>query len=309
VADVVSIDSGPEPTSTYLDDARAFYVSAPGHLSTRDAVAHLLRAGERELEEAPRGAAKAPRPEVFVGDAHGPRLVGHGNTGHFACGQGGQGGTPADKHVSMSNQAAWQPVFARLRGRLRGLFLIGCDVAATDSARSGAELLFALARTIDAPVSAPTGFTFYVTRGTHRGLWFEKDTRWLTATPHQKPPAVPPPSPRPPRLAAATIEGDPVEAVVLRLHPDLELDRAPTGVRSLEREVGADLVAEVDFSQPIEGSVGAFVTGELSATLTTGQERLFHIYNDRAISEVGSNRCYVCTSEFARRLAEYRSED
>lgn len=163
----VSIDA--TSPDGYLDNARAGTPTAGRHSSVQAAAANLLAC-----------AGKASPPTTAS-------LVGHATIGLIATGAGGSAGSP-QQHIGLDNQDVWTPILQRLSGRITALHLYGVNVGA---GFPGAQLLHALAKTVNAPVYGPTGLIYCRPDGS---FLLEMGAQWQMATPTQLPPPIQPPN-------------------------------------------------------------------------------------------------------------------
>lgn len=158
----VTIDASPDPV---LDEIRNANPDAQENAGTQSAVANLLFCG-------------------------GPltSIVGHGAEGDIDTYK------ETGECITRYNQAAWGPELAHLSGHATSLILYGCSVG---GGVNGAALLQAIANTIRAPVSAPTGLLYL---DGHGNFTLQAGAVWNTVQPAApaaaaaaQPPAPPPP--------------------------------------------------------------------------------------------------------------------
>jgi hypothetical protein len=155
----VTIDSSLNP---YLNNARAGNPTAGASNSTQTAVSNLLTCAQS-------GAARQAS------------LIGQGAEGVIDINQ------KTGEVLSLQNQAAWAPIFRQLSGTISQLTLYGARVGAGED---GAQLLYSLAKAVNATVYAPTGLIFCRFDGT---FYLEEGAVWQAATPMSPPQPIPPP--------------------------------------------------------------------------------------------------------------------
>ena len=213
-------------------------------------------------------------------------IIGHGNPGLIITGTGQSRPDPT-KYIELGNNTDWERILERLKPfKISNLYLFGCD---TGAEADGANLLFEIAKIINADVVAPTGRILcgrtYFT--------LEATATWQIATPHRKP--------------------DPIEAP---RSPDYQYTRSDMFIRSknyiikikkeqiarfrikesVEKEVWTDLpdhlipqaLTFVDFSNPIDlrGIPSGLITEIFAISFKYSDgilEKEYHVLNNRLV--------------------------
>ena len=260
----------------FLNCARASNPGSGSHGSTIDAVNNLLNCiGARKIQT---------------------NIIGHGNDGLIVTGTGQITNDP-DKYIGLWNQSNWQPKLTLLANRISSLYLWGCHPG---TGVNGANFLYNVARVVNSPVSAPTGF-LYCGGGK---LWLEQGSTWQTATPTHKPNPIPAPTPHLNFALMNTMKIMSNDAFV-----DLTADNvvsvsvttALKDIGSLTADDSKSLLALIDFSQPITipGIPAAISTGSIKATFDNNGRKInkeFIIYNNRLIVDAEAlNTAYRCS--------------
>lgn len=251
----------------YLDKARTGNPGAAGNLTTEQA-AENLRLCEMSYP------SKQPA-----------NIVGHGAEGDIDTGQA------LGQCMTVDNIDEWRPLLEPLRDKISELYLFGCSVGGGED---GAELLYEIAQTINAPVSAPTGLIYCHADG-HFSL--EPNAVWQTATPAARPPTI-----QPPNQGANGVNGSSAgargstEVVDARYTPKGD-DLALTG------ENAKSLAREVLWDNPVKlpGEPGAKVTGHLVVTLKLKdgkQTRSLLVLGHTLLKDVKTAQYYRATSSF-----------
>lgn len=158
----VSIDA--TSPDGYLDNARAGTPTAGAHNSIQTAAANLLAC-----------AGETASPTTAS-------LVGHGEQGIISTGAGQSLGSSL-QHIGLDNQAVWVPAFQTLSGRFSTLYLYAPHVGA---GVAGAQLLYALAKVLNANVYGPTGLIYSNAEG---DFSLEIGSQWQVAMPTGRPPS------------------------------------------------------------------------------------------------------------------------
>lgn len=242
----VSIDA--TKPDGYLDNARAGNPLAGAHANVQQAAANLL-----ECAKVQRTASTAS-------------LIGHGTMGLFSVGAGGSKGT-SQQYISLDNQAVWTPVLQSLKDQITALVLYGAQIG---GGSLGAQLLYALAKTVNAPVYAPTGVVYCRADGT---FTLQMDAVWQMATPAAAPEPIMPPtaslgaSGPGPRISACAAFG---------------LGGVPLPTKS-----AMALAGQVHWNQPFEapGEPAALVTGRLRASFGGTAFRSFTILGNTLVRD------------------------
>ncbi len=147
----------------YLDNARHGNPGAGANENTQQAAQNLL------------GCA-TPKPPPAA------NIVGHGAEGDIDTGQAW------NQCITLDNIDEWTPDLAVLATKISHLFLFGCTVGA---GADGAQLLFEIAKAVNAPVSAPTGLIYCDING---DFTLEPGAVWQQATPTYTPAPIDPPA-------------------------------------------------------------------------------------------------------------------
>jgi hypothetical protein len=271
---VLTVDNGPDD-GRFLPAMR-IQPGARQHGSLRDGLRNI--AGERE-----------------------GTLVGHGLPAFVAAGIGDRLGHSDGRHLCLPHHAEWEAIIDGLTDkRIERLTIFACSAG---DGEKGANLVFALAKKLNATVRAPMG-DVWVDEATQRTCT-TAGSGWREATPAM---AVAPTTPAArPRLALTrgafrtTTARD-----MLLLDHDRLLPLPLAGVKSVqwtstlpdvvppERKVSDDTArsaaAAIAFHAPIVfgGPLASFVTGRLTlAYQLLGREHLreFLVHNDRLIED------------------------
>jgi len=148
----------------YLDNARAGNPLAKANGTTKQAASNLL------------SCSKLPKSSGLA------NLVGHGCEGDIDTGK------TAGQCIRFDNINDWKTDMGSLSGQLKELYLFGCSVGAGED---GAQLLFELAKAVNAPVSAPTGLIYCTAQG---DFYLHSGAVWQSATPTKQPAPIQPPT-------------------------------------------------------------------------------------------------------------------
>ncbi|MET3664788.1 DUF4347 domain-containing protein [Caulobacter sp. 1776] len=206
-------------------------------------------------------------------------VVGHGDKGLIVTGSGQNAGDK-DHHISIDNIKTWAPLFAGLSGGVSNLFLYGCHVGA---GTEGAQLLYELARTVNANVYGPTGLIYCDEDG---DFALEPFSTWQMATPLAQPAAIDPPDDATGDLAGGhevrlhVLENviitslDQLTSAIIEPHPS-------TGWTTVGVELADQLARAVHWQKP-------FALPGQHAALLTGRMKLKFGYGERAIRKVFS---------------------
>lgn len=259
----VSIDA--TKPDGYLNNARAGNPAAGAHANIKQAADNLL------------GCAKGqPSPPTAS-------LIGHGTMGMVSVGAGGSKGA-SQQYISLDNQAVWAPVLQSLKDEITALVLYGAQIG---GGSRGAQLLYALAKTVNAPVYAPTGVIYCRPDGT---FTLQMGSVWQMATPAAAPvPIMPPIAPIAdlgaggpgPRISACAAFG---------------LGSIPLPTRS-----AMALAGQIHWNQPFEapGEPAALVTGRLRASFGGTAFRSFTILANTLVrDDAQPTRLYPVGSGF-----------
>ncbi len=246
----VSIDA--IKPDAYLANARAGNPTAGAHANVQTAVANLLAC-----------AKEKPSPTTAA-------LIGHGAPGVINTGSGGAMGASA-QHIGLDNQAIWVPLFQSLSGRIETLVLYGVSIGV---GAVGANLLFTLAKAVNAPVYGPTGLIYCRPDGT---FYLQEGAMWQVATPTMPPTPIPYPLPPPVRKLGISGLGPRVTACAA-----FGLGGSPLPIRS-----AMALAGQVHWDQPFEapGEPAALVTGRLRASFGGTAFRSFTILGDALVRD------------------------
>ncbi|MDB5456709.1 MAG: hypothetical protein JWP92_2294 [Caulobacter sp.] len=232
----------------YLDNARVGIPTAGANATSAIAASNLL-------------GCESPKTVKVTAT-----IVGHGGPGVIAAGCGRTLGGPTT-YIGLANQSTWQPSLATLNGQVSSLMLYGCNTGAD---QAGADLLYNIARIVNASVSAPTGWISCNAQGVFA---LQDGTGFQTATPTSKPTPIPKPS------TGATLA---VSNALLQVNGALvsvDLDdmasatylAATTDGVTLTGPRALSLAKAVALDSPltIPGALGSLVTGELKVTFKT----------------------------------------
>lgn len=260
----VSIDAT-KPDS-YLDNARAGNPTAGAHASVQVAVNNLRACAS--MQPSPTRAS----------------LIGHGAPGLFGVGAGGSIGT-STQHINIDNQAVWVPLFQSLSGRFEALCLYG---AAVGAGLTGAQLLFTLAKAINAPVCGPTGVIYCRPDGT---FYLQEGATWQVATPAQQPAPIPSPTAPWPANLGARGPGPRVTACAA----------FGLGGRPLPTKSAMALAGQVHWDRSFQppGQPAAVVAGRLRASFGGTAFKSFTILGDALVrDDAQPNRFYPVGPSF-----------
>jgi len=257
----------------YLDNARAGNPMAGANGTTKQAASNLLTC---EKAKVTKGLAN---------------LVGHGCEGDIDTGKA------AGQCIRYDNKDEWEDDMATLVSWVEELFLFGCTVGAGEE---GAQLLFELAKVIDAPVSAPTGLIYCNSRGDFR---LEDGAVWQRATPNVRPAPI-----DPPHATQSNSSMDQASFVIAGRRQPVEIKSAtytPYGHAPMSEERSMKLAAEVAWDQPFttEDEPGAKVTGHLEVTGVAGDttfRKSFHVLAHSVLRD--GHTYYRVTSGFRKAL-------
>ncbi len=261
----------------YLDNARAGNPDAGANATTKQAAKNLL-ASEKLL--------KTPGPA---------NLVGHGCEGDIDTGKA------TGQCIRWDNVKDWKDDMASLVHWTTELYLFGCTVGA---GKEGAQLLFELAKVIDAPVSAPTGLIYCNKQGDFR---LEKGAVWQTATPTTLPAPIDPPShtqvsPSMDKANALIPGGSDPARIVSAVY-------TPYGQAAVPAAQAMALASEVIWDQPFstEDDPGAKVTGHLEVTVVAGSltaTRSLYVLGHTLVKDPETSRYFNATPQFRRLLGK-----
>jgi hypothetical protein len=251
----------------FLDCVRSgFPQIASNHESTEIAVDNLLKCAQTKISV---------------------NIFGHGEDGRFATGTG-QVITGINTHISMNNVGSWEPFFKSLKDRILNLYLFGCHPGAGDR---GADLLFTLARIVNAPVVAPTGFIYC---GPHH-FRLEDNSTWQVASPGFKPSSIAAPKPSySPNFMKYFI--------IYKNRKPLQVNKETVASIDIKTSIhfGSlirltdnqknEFLTRIDLSQPIElpGIPGAIVSGSFIMTINNENEEIqkeYLILNRRLVQD------------------------
>lgn len=234
-------------------------------------------------------------------------FVGHGDTGLITTGEGAAGNDP-DKHIGIDNEDLWRPYLSQLRDKVASLTLWGCH---TGLGNAGADLLFAVAQVVNAPVAAPTGLITC----DNGDLILEPGTKMQVATPIRRPAPLTIADPMLVSLDGVRTAGRGDSSIARPAGSDACITFALPGTDpssqaghvTLPAEVTADLLRLVRFDHPVELRMMplAKVTGRLSIQAgAQGQgARNFTLLNDRLLSDdQNPRRFYPVSSSFGLAL-------
>ena len=260
----VSIDA--TKPDGYLDNARAGNPLAGAHANVQQAAANLLE------------CAKVQRTGSTAS------LIGHGTMGLFSVGAGGSKGT-SQQYISLDNQAVWAPVFQSLKDEITTLVLYGAQIG---GGSLGAQLLNALAKTVNAPVYAPTGVIYCRPNGT---FTLQMGAVWQMATP-----AATPPAPIMPPIAPIADLGAGGPGPRISACAAFGLGSIPLPAKS-----AMALAGQVHWDKPFEapGEPAALATGRLRASFGGTAFRSFTILGDALVrDDAQPNRFYPVEPSF-----------
>jgi len=275
----VTIDS--TTPDGYLDNARAGTQTASGNKDTASAAANLL-ASEKTTPSSPAS------------------IVGHGSDGVIATG-GGKSPSNPTQYIGTQNESGWTSSLATLKGSTTDLYLYGCHVGADDA---GAQLLFDIAKVVNATVYGPTGLIYCDSKG---NFALEIGSQWQVATPTTKPASIAPPAPEPTGAltSAVLLHHFGNELVMSRdqvIHAHYE-PYALSASHEAGEEKGRALMDEVlwEVHTP-PGALGTMITGRLKLTFGRGDRPLlksFLIHNHVLLEdEDETNVFYRTTARF-----------
>jgi hypothetical protein len=252
----VTVDASPYD---YLNNVRAGTPAAGRHHDTQSAVASLLN------------LAKASSSRTTAS------IVGYGLRGRIFTGDAFDISEPPDEHIGLGNRSVWAPLLQPLKGRFTELHLYASGVGAGNE---GAELLYALAQTIDADVRAPSGLLVCDRHGLFK---LQSGEVWRTASPSLRPGPLPAPAPMGDTSTISTCVA--FDAMNMPLPPEFAF--------ALARQVLWDQ------SFHALGEPGTKITGRLRVAFTGSPMRTFTIL-DRAIvrEDARSTHFYPVTSGF-----------
>ncbi|KQV56606.1 MULTISPECIES: DUF4347 domain-containing protein [unclassified Caulobacter] len=268
-----TIDSTtPDP---YLENARTGNPRAKANATTNQAASNLLNCEKQQ---------KAPGPA---------NLVGHGCEGDIDTGKA------AGQCIRFDNDSDWKTDMATLAGTVQELFLFGCTVGA---GQEGAKLLFDLAKTVNAPVSAPTGLIYCTPQG---DFYLHSGAVWQTATPSKQPAPINPPT----QTQTGSSMGK-AELHVPGAKGPAKIVSAvytPYGKGSFTVELSMDLAAEVVWDQPFttDDEPGAKITGHIQITAEIEDvviKRSLHVLAHHVLKD--GNNYYPVTPRFRELLGK-----
>lgn len=249
----VSIDA--TTPDGYLDNARAGMPVAGAHVTVQTAAGNLLACANR-----------ASQPSTAS-------LVGHGMMGLIVTG-GGQSPRTSSQYIALDNQSVWNPLLQPLSGRISTLYLYGSHVGA---GVDGAQLLYALARVVNAPVWAPTGLIYCDAQG---DFFLQAGSLWQVATPQAPPTPLSPPTVQPSSPAVGT----PSSRSGARIGACAAFG---SGGVPLPRKSALALTSQVRWDQPFQGpgKPAAMVTGRVRASFGGTAMRSFTILNNALVRD------------------------
>lgn len=270
----VTIDSGPDP-GRFLPTARASLRDARLHGSLAEALTFV--AGEAEAT-----------------------IVGHGIDAFLAAGTGAKLRHVDSRHLCLDHAAEWgRTIDALGTTKIQRLTIFGCSVGA---GQRGAELVFALAKKLDAHVRAPLGDVWI--DETRRVPVMTKDGGWQEAHPRMCAPPAPAAIPvlAPVEHSAALpyssnlllfdrdrfmpLPFTAVESIAWRSSDDED----PVPERSWSGIAARVASAAIGFNKPLifSGPLASLITGELTVTVRFLRDidvRQFFVYNNRLIED------------------------
>jgi hypothetical protein len=238
----------------------------------------------------------------LAGDDGTKIIVGHGDAGILGTG-GGDMLENANVFIGLTNPTFWSGPLGAIPN-CTSLCFYACHVGATDQ---GAELLYKVAKVVDAEVSAPTGILSV--DPTTGAFTLEAGAVWQTATPTHKPDPINPPRPSlvGPSTSEINLETDSnhevtpfaaVTAVDVRVrYGPIQLLLRPK-VRDFSANLsGQDALTFLRFialDRPFTppGIPLGLTTAEFVVTFDGGKKRKFAILNNRFVCDTAHPKMY-----------------
>jgi hypothetical protein len=224
-------------------------------------------------------------------------MIGYGRVGKILTGSGDVE-RGSDQYISLDNFQQWQDDIRLHRRGPITLILCSCDTGAENE---GALLLYSLAKEVDGPVTAPTGFVLF--DETSNSLELECGAHWQEARPDHKPDRIKLPRPYTTDPSkgnvyirfATGMESVPIEAIE-------KIRYFRTADAAILREwSGAEARRQLAFfglEQPAiyNGSPFALRTGRIELVVRRGpaipESRTFDILNQRVLRDTVFNTVY-----------------
>ena len=173
-----SLNTIPRTISKGSDDgannSMAKCFSCARHLTTKTAVKNIRNAKHKT------NGCIGPY-SIFLG--------GHGSAGYLETGAGQSGPSNSDNEIWFFNRNNWMKEFKSLRNEPgREIYIYSCY---TGAEKSGADLLFEMAKITNKRILARTGLTMTVQKGDYYSIKFQKGSTWQVAEPKKKPKPIP----------------------------------------------------------------------------------------------------------------------
>lgn len=270
----------PLPGCVTIDSTKPDDYLAYARKGTQSAIGNTtVQTAESGLD----GCVKSKKPT-----AQSACIVGHGDQGLIVTGAGQSRGDK-DHHVSIDNIKVWAPLFAALNGGVSNLFLYGCHVGAgTD----GAQLLYELAKTVNANVYGPTGLIYCDEDG---NFALEPFSTWQMATPHAQPAAIDPPEDATGGLAGGhEVRLHVLENVIIttldQLAEALFEPDPSTGWTKVDALIADELARAVRWHKPfsLPGQHAALLTGRIKLKFGYGERairKIFRVFNHTLLQD------------------------
>ncbi len=242
-------------------------------------------------------------------------IVGHGAPGLICTGNGDHCADSQDL-LGIGTLSAWQPLASQLKGRLKDITLVGCDIG---SGTFGSEFLGAFANATGATIHAPNDT---VQCGSD-GITILNGGNWIQAAPagspqprQANPQGGPPPSPK-----TRATEHEKAYRIMaesgFKLVPSTSVQVISFQHRgyyqkeftTLPPERVHGLISFIDFAHPIliKGSLGSIVTGRLTLRMNIGDgqiDRQFVLLNDKLLEDRDHPTIFYKTTEhFAEEMS------
>lgn len=284
----------------FLDCARSKNPAAAAHASTSEALKNLRDCSDKGLKSA--------------------HIVGHGVVGAVITGT--KNTAPVeDRIINLDRLPDFEPFLKQLAGKVSSLTLWACHPGAADD---GADLLFEMAKVVEAPVAGPTG---YIYCGRTKDFYLEGGAVWQVATPKARPHPIEPPDVE--RFEGLDMElklnyegrfrsiplGDVVSVEVVRglsIDPDFD-DSEETARETFSGDDAKRLLSLVRFDEPFQpgGVPAAMVTGRMTVHFVRDreeeQQRAFVVYNHLLLQDrTAPDTFYRCHNSFREALGAAR---
>ncbi len=284
----VTIDA--QTPDGYLDNARAG-THAPGTGANSDTTTAL-----KNLSSCV--AVKPPSTQASI--------VGHGDMGIIATG-GGQTPSGSSQYIAVSNELSWTTALGALKGQITDLYLYGCQVGAGDD---GAQLLFDMAKIVNATVWAPTSLIYCDGQG---NFTLDKGGQWQKATAAGKPATIEPPillgADAMPNEARLHLLGNQITLPIEQLAGATYTPMGPNGTQApADPDTAGALTHEVDWGHPITpgGEPNGLITGRLEVVFGHGKRPLkksFLVYSHALIGDEDEDGVYYRLTPHFRAIA------